>query len=350
MEKGQRGAFAAAATDVGTDVLKGMRFKAKTPDVFRTECRECGERLLGAATALAASCGFGLERKSLRNTSDLRLLIEELRRKTGDDIRVFRDETEGGPLLRLVHSREYDYGYTTYYLPFGPTYDMRPAFGKMARRFVRTACTHLNLGVLTERWYFGMITENYEMMLEDVPADEREEFLADNALLRDYMEGTISARFKEFKGEEEISRQELLSFKPKSEAEAAAVQAFLDLYDYIEADFNIWEFCASCNEFFSKSYLDENCGGFIPFAEICTVIYDFDDVAERLIDILNAESETECPEPLVATSEILPEGNKPIPEIPEEFFGIYEKVVEALTDGRLVCAGTGDGDNDNRSS
>lgn len=323
------GAFQCTGGTVRTDILTRTRLKEKTPDVLRGALTRDNKRWLERAAAhLAADYGFKLTLKKITDTRDVNDLVNELAGKTGERIHVAWD----GERVKLYHSKNLADNFTVYFLPIGPTYEMRPETGALARRLISNIVNVFDIGNITETGLFEQ-TEGMEEEAEEENdgEDQEESFLM--SMIRDYKEGTISKRFSEVITEKKpLTLEELDTFIPKTTAEERLVEAMRTVLETLKFNKPFKDYCPLLYDHEYRTLFPECDMGFISIYDTFCIIWEQDELFDCIMENLNSYGDCQGIEPVCDIREITENGDQHLDPGPGPFFNCIGRFIDALTD------------------
>ena len=323
------GAFQCTGGTVRTDILTRIRLKEKTPDILRgTLTKDNKRRLERAATHLAADYGFELTQRQIKDTRDVNTLVSELAKKTGERIHV----AWNGERVRLYHSKNLADNYTAYFLPIGPTYEMRPETGALARRLISNIVNVFNIGDITETSLFEEIERMEEEAEEENDGEDQEESLL-MSMIRDYKEGTISKRFSEVITEKKpLTLEELDTFVPKTTAEKRLVEAMRTILETLNFNKPFKDYCPLLYDHEYRALFPEYDMGFISIYDTFCITWEDDELFDCIMESLNNYGDCQGVEPICDIREITEDGDQHLDPGPGPFFNCIGGFINALTD------------------
>lgn len=327
----------------GTDVLNITNVSTKLRQFHPETLKEIlkngsAERLVRCAENMAKQYGFELETQKLRNTKDVLRLLNELKEKAHENVRVYEDSDR---ILRLVHGSIVSDDWETYFIPIADTYKMAPATGLFARRCIRTIQKAFQLDDLTRQTYYEWAMDIMKCNEEEAQANPEmfdPEDIKKISIYKEYVEGGKAYQgLRSLDKVKPLSIKEIQAFTPSSTAEAKLKDSMLEMYEIIETKINIWEWISSENPFLSDEDTDYETIEYVPFASICTVIWDFDPLVEEYISLCNynVESGAIC-EVLANIKEIPLEGSIDNINVLKEFIERLKLFIDALLNEELI--------------
>ena len=275
-----------------------FHLRDKYPDPVKRKLKNgSADRILRQARNMAKCFGFQLDVKQLISQKHVASLIDELEKKSHENIDLY-DDGEGK--LYLKHFK-YMCSAEIFMIPLKPTWSMRPEMGLIARRFLRALSKRFSIESILEQRIYEYESECFDENITECeenykrtgdPADLPNNFLegARYDAHLSYKEGEAFNALEEYGSLTPLTLDELLAFRPVGNAERAFVKFMKQGFKLMSGNICIWDYAesASWTESEREMYYEN---GFIGIEECFMVSYDNNDTMAEVI--LNS-IETSC--------------------------------------------------------
>lgn len=213
--------------------------------------------------------GITLEHDRLDTPDDLSTILNELKGKTDETIRIFLYD---GDSIKLTHERySQEISWQLLYIPLENTWKkMNKTLGSITRSFVKMLSVCTGIETIDKSGYFEMIADQYN---EPGYGDTDKDMLQ---IMSQFIEGSEACkRLEEFNHIHEcFSSKQLLDYKPQDDTERQLIDTMTEGMEFLDERYSLAAHSTFYNKFVDNNDFENNTScGYIAFDDFFRISY-----------------------------------------------------------------------------